>query len=243
MAIDYYRLDRVSPPTRTYCKWWIFLESTLDVENEYLAAAIAIQRHILVFKPNILNVRRTRYILYYLPLLFCVIYPIIFYMAAVVFYPCDDAKWDFTVNVCGDSTCYLSGNDILATYDWIVNASLPIFIIVLASILLVIRVIKQKHRRQQVITWLKQRRMTLQLLSISCVYLIAWFPSVVIGIMQQFYTSNVLTEIEDDYISDLSYLNCLLLPWVCIGLLPEFTKWMLKQIHRLKRHWNMVRPL
>jgi len=243
MATNYYRLDRVSPATSTYCKWWLFIESTLEIENQYLAAAISIQRHILVFQPNILNVRRTRYLLYYLPLLLCVIYPIIFYMSAVLFYPCDDTQWDFTENVCGNTACYLSGNDILATFDWIVNGTLPTIVIILANIVLVIRVIKQKNRRQQMITWSKQRRMTLQLLSISSVYLFVWFPSIVTGVMDQFYNSDVLSEIEADYIGDLTYVVCIFVPWICIGLLPEFMKWILKQFRRLKRQWNMVRPI
>jgi hypothetical protein len=163
-------------------------------------------------------------------------------MATVVFYPCDDTQWDFTTIECGDTTCYLSGSQILATFDWIANTGLPIFVIILASIALVIRVIKQKHRRQQVITWSKQRRMTLQLVSISSLYLIAWFPSIVTGLMEQFYSSNFLSQIEDDYILDLSYLICIFLPWISIGFLPEFMKWMLKQFHRLKRQRNMIRP-
>jgi hypothetical protein len=163
-------------------------------------------------------------------------------MGAVLFYPCDDTQWDFTTNVCGDNACYLSGNDVLATFDWLVNASLPILVIILANIALVIRVIKQKHRRQQAITWSKRRRMTLQLLSISSLYLVIWLPSIIVGLIQQFYTSKFLSQIQDDYISDLSYLICIFLPWISIGLLPEFMKWMLKQFHRLKRQSNMIRP-
>jgi len=164
-------------------------------------------------------------------------------MGAVLFYPCDDREWDFTVNVCGNNACYLSGNDVLATFDWLVNASLPIIVIILANIALVIRVIQQKHRRQQAITWSKRRRMTLQLLSISSLYLVIWLPSIIVGLIQQFYTSKHLSQIQDDYISDLTYLICIFLPWISIGLLPEFMKWMLKEFHRLKRQGNMIRPI
>jgi len=243
LALHFYLLGRVSPATSAYCKWWIFIESTLDAVNEFLAATISLQRHILVFKPNMLNVRLTRYLLYYLPLLFSVIYPTTFYMATVLFYPCDDTQWDFTAITCGTTACYLSGNNNLATYDWIVDTALPSIVILLSDIVLVIRVTKQRYRRRQAITWSKQRRMTLQLLSISSIYLVTWLPNIVIGILQQFYPSAFLNVIEKNYVGDLTYLICLLIPWICIGLLPEFTKWMLNQFRRLKRQWNMVRPI
>jgi len=241
MAIDFYRLNRINPPTITYCKWWTFLESTLDVTNEFLVTTIAIQRHILIFQSALLNVRRTRYLIYYSPLLACITYPFILYMFAVVFYPCDETQWDFTDIVCGDTTCFLS-SEILATYDWVVDVAAPMVVIILSNTALLIRVIKQKHRRQQVISWAKQRRMTLQLLSISSLYLVTWLPNIIVGIIQQLKPSDSLHQIEDDYISDLTYLICLLLPWISIGLLPEFKKWILKLFHHTIRPHNTVIP-
>jgi len=241
MAIDFYRLNRINPPTITYCKWWAFLESTLDVTNEFLVTTIAIQRHILIFQSALLNVRRTRYLIYYSPLLACITYPFIFYMFAVVFYPCDETQWDFTGIVCGDTTCFLA-SEILATYDWVVDTAAPMVVIILSNTALLIRVIKQKHRRQQVISWAKQRRMTLQLLSISSLYLVTWLPNIIVGIIQQVKPSDSLQQIEDDYISDLTYLICLLLPWISIGLIPEFKQWILRELHRVRRPPNAIRP-
>jgi hypothetical protein len=177
LVIHFFRLGVVSPATSTYCKWWVYLGSTLDAANEFLMTTISVQRHTLVFQPNILHIRVKRYLLYYLPLLLSVLYPIVFYMGAVVFYPCDTTQWNFKLNICGDTTCFLSHNQILATFDWIVNTAFPIAIIILANIVLVIKVIKQQYRRQRVITWSKQRRMTLQLLSMSSLYLVTWLPN------------------------------------------------------------------
>jgi len=142
--------------------------------------------------------------------------------------------------MCGDTICYLSSDLRLALYDWTVNSGLPIVVIILANIVLVIRVIRQKSRRQRVVTWSKQRRMTLQLLSISSLYLVTWLPSIVAGSMSQFNPSGDLYGIQEDYIADIPYLICLLLPWICIGMLPDFNKWMLKHFHRLKRPPNAV---
>ncbi|CAF1411193.1 unnamed protein product [Adineta steineri] len=243
LLVHFLHLSRISPATGTYCKFWLFLESTLDASNAFLAAVISIQRHTLVFQPNILRIRLKRYIFYYSPLCFAFCYPAIFYLGAVVFYHCDDSQWNFELNMCGDTICYLSNNQILATYDWIVNTALPIIIIIFANATLVIRVIEQKHRRQQTISWSKQRRMTLQLLSISSLYLVTWIPSIVSGLMQQVNPTEHLYDIQENYISDLTYLICLLLPWMYIGLVPDFKKWMLKHFRRLKRPPNTIGTL
>jgi hypothetical protein len=240
LLLHFLRLNRISPAKSTYCKFWMFVEYTLDAINEFLVAIMCIQRHTLVFRPNLFHIRSKLYLFYYLPLLLGFIYPVGFYMGSVIFYPCDNTQWNFTLNMCGDTICYLSSDLRLALYDWTVNSGLPIVVIILANIVLVIRVIRQKSRRQRVVTWSKQRRMTLQLLGISSLYLTTWLPSIIAGSLQQVNPSIHLYEIEEDYISDLPYLICLLLPWICIGMLPDFNKWMLKHFHRLKRPLNTV---
>jgi len=183
MSIHFYYVNHVSPSTETYCKWWMFFELTLDTINKLLVAIISIQRHILIFQPNILCINLKRYLLYYLPLLLCVFYPIIFYMATIVFYSCDDntTQWDLKENMCR-TTCYLTNDKttILVMFDSIVNTDLPIIIIILANLMLVIRVIRHKHRKQRrAISRSKQRRMTLQLLSISSLHLFMWSHSTI----------------------------------------------------------------
>ncbi|CAF0785049.1 unnamed protein product [Adineta steineri] len=238
--MHFVRLHRVSPATGAYCKTWMYIESTLDAANEFLVAVISIQRHTLIFRPNLLNIRFKLYLLYYLPLLFCIIYPVVFYMGTIILYSCDDAQWNFTLNMCGDTICYFSNNVVLAGYDWIVNTGLPIIAIILGNLILVIRVIKQKHRRQRTVSWSKQRHMTLQLISISSLYLLSWLPNVIIGIMQQINPSDYLYEIEEYIVSDFTYLICLLLPWMCLGLLPDFKKWILKLLRHVKKPPNAV---
>ncbi|CAF1394970.1 unnamed protein product [Adineta steineri] len=242
MVIHFLQLNGISPATGTYCKTWMYVEFTLEAVTNYLVAVMSIQRHTLVFRPNLFIIRFKRYLLYYLPLLCCIIYPVTFYMGAVVFYPCDPAQWNFTLNMCGDTICFLSGSEVLATYDWIVNSGLPIILIMLANLVLIIRVVKQKSRRQKTVSWSKQRRMTLQLVSISSLYLLTWLPTIITGIMQQIIPSNYLYGIQEDFISDLTYLNCLLMPWMSLGLLPDFHKWMLKRFKHVTTRQNTIRP-
>ena len=242
MPIHFYSLGYVNPATAAYCTWWTFFEYSSNLISELLMAAISIQRHILIFQSHILQVRFKRYLLYYLPLVLSVIYPIIFYLFAIVIYPCDGTQWDYTSNVCGNANCYLVYDPVLSTYDWIVDVGLPIVVIILANVALVIRVIKQKYRHHEAFSWRKQRRMTLQLLSISSLYLIAWLPSVIIGVIQEFNSWSFYAQIQSDYTLNLIYLVCPLLPWIYLGLMPKFTKWIWNGLHNAATVQNTVQP-
>ncbi len=199
LAIHFYYFGRVKPSTSAYCTWWTFFQYTLSVSNEFLMATISIQRHILIFNSHLLHIRIKRFFLYYFPLVLCIIYPMFFYLSLVVIYPCDGTQWDFTLNLCGLANCFLVYNRILATVDWAIDSGLPLIVITIANMSLVIRVVRQKHRHQQMISWQKQRHMTLQLLSISCLYMIAWFPNTIFAIIYHITESNVIARIHSNY--------------------------------------------
>ncbi|CAF1339588.1 unnamed protein product [Adineta steineri] len=242
-TIHFYRLGRVSPATSAYCTWWTFFEYTLSVSSEFLMAIISIQRHILVFNNNILQIRIKRYLWHHLPLLLGVAYPTLLYLGLVVIYPCDGTQWDYTSVLCGLSNCYLENSSLLATLDWALDNGMPILIIVVANAALVIRVICYKRRAQQATPWQKQRRMTIQLLIISSVYFIAWIPNTIIAVIQEIIDSSFVAEIQANYFFDLLYLVCLLMPWVCIMMLPELKKWMWKLFRSHQSTQNIVVPL
>ncbi|UJR32679.1 hypothetical protein I4U23_020139 [Adineta vaga] len=246
MGIRFYNVGYISPPTSAYCTWWTFLEYTLNLINELLMATISVQRHLLIFKAYIFHIRWKLYLYYYAPLAWCLVYPIVFYLGSIIFYPCDGNQWDYTSNVCGYANCYLIYSKVLGTFDWAMNNGFPILIILLANLILIVRVIRQKRRRQQTMSWKKQRLMTLQLFAISSLYLFAWLPSLNIGLIQQLSSSRFASQIQTNYTLDLIYLICLLLPWICLGLLPQFKKWIRKlftcSTSRNPTH-NIVQPI
>lgn len=242
MVIHFYQLGQISPATSGYCTWWTFLEYTLNGANEFLMATISVQRHVLIFHSPSLNDRLKRWLVHHLPLCLCLLYPIILYLVLVVFYPCDGTQWNFSANACGLANCYLINSKILGTFDWMCNNGLPIVVIILANVVLVIRVVRQKHRHHQLVTWRKQRRMTLQLLSISCLYFFTWLPNLCIGFVQQLFIPDFLVDIQLDYIFDLTYLISLLLPWIYVGVFPQFTHWFLKNILRCTTPTNVIGP-
>lgn len=131
---------------------------------------------------------------------------------------------------------------LLTSFAWAINNGLPTIIIFLANTILVIRVVQQKSRRQQPISWRKQRRMTLQLLSISSLYMIAWIPSLIAGVGQRAISPTFLAQVQLDYLLDVIYVVCLYLPWVSYGLLPECNKWIWKILRPRQLPQNTVGP-
>ena len=242
MVINFYRLGYISPATAGYCTWWTFFEYTVTGANLYLMSTICIQRHLLVFHSHLLHHHVKCFALHQFPLVLSIVYPIIFYLIVVIFYPCDGTQWDFYSNICGLGNCYLLYNKILATYDWVANLGSPIMVIIVANFTLVIRVMRQRYRRHRVVSWRKQRRMTLQLLGISSLYFFTWIPNIFIAFVQQTFVSGFLLQTQLDYIYDLTYLICLLLPWTYLGLYPEYLRWLRKVLIRRDHQNNSVRP-
>lgn len=99
MPIHFYRTGFVSPATASYCTWWTFFEYSLNLISELLMAVISVQRHIFIFQPRLLDHRLKLYIMHYLPMLFCLIYPVIFYLIIIVFDSCDGTQWVYSSNL------------------------------------------------------------------------------------------------------------------------------------------------
>lgn len=243
MPISFYYLGYIYPATHAYCSWWTFFEYNLHLISELLMATISIQRHLLIFNSNMFHNRFKCLVFYYLPLALCIVYPIIFYIFIIFVYPCDGTQWDYTSNLCGYANCYLVYNRFLATFDWAANNGSPVLVIILANVFLIIRVIMHKRRQQQGISWKKQRRMTLQLLIISSLYLFAWLPSLTIGVGQQIHSAEFLANIQIDYTLDFMYFVSLLSPWIYLGLIPNVVKWALHDVYQRKVTQNTVRPM
>ena len=241
-SIHFYAVGTVTPATPIYCTLWTFLGYILYAISGYLMATISVQQHILVFNGHILRIRWKRFLFHYLPLIFFVIYPIIFYSLIILLYPCDGTQWDYTSTICGFTNCYLLYDKVLGTSDWMLNVAFPIVIIVLANVFLIVRVVRQKCRQQRRFRWKRQWRMTVQLLYISSIYIIGSGPSLVVGIAQIFGYPTFLAEIQTTYFAELASLICLLLPWICLGLVPELGRWITTKFRIAPAH-NIVAPI
>jgi hypothetical protein len=239
LSLNFYIYGYVNPPTATLCIWWTYFEYIMYAVPEYLLATISLQRHMFIFHQNILRNRWIRNLLHHLPLTLCIIYPPIFYLFAIVLYPCDNTQWDFTSRVCGFANCYLVYGTVLGIFDLVVNNSMPVVIDILANITMIARVIMQKRRARQAVRWGQQRRMMMQLLCLSSLYLTGWAPFLLVEIINVVSNPNFLHTVEENYFGDLIYICYLFLPWLWLGFFPELVKWIMQWCRR-RRAGNAV---
>ena len=120
--ISYYRLGYDVHRTRSFCVYWYWLDYTLLTYSLFLTATASIQRHILVFNARWLQGPRKRWILHYSPLLFCIVYPAVFYLTVIAFYPCPASDQIYC-----SFPCY--SEDLVLSYaDWGDQCNLPSFL-------------------------------------------------------------------------------------------------------------------
>jgi phosphatidylglycerophosphate synthase len=127
-------------------------------------------------------------------------------------------------------------------WESILHQIIPNLIIILCSITLILRILWQKHRMHQPIQWRKHRKMTLQLISISLIYLIFSFPNIAIIFIQLSGLSNSIDPQITIYTDLFTYLVILCFPFVCIFSLPELLN-KIKKILPLKNQRQRARSI
>lgn len=168
--------------TPAFCMIWWFFDFTLYNAQTVILAWASIERHILIFHSKLVSTRKNRILYHYLPPVIIIIYMVGFYSGVVFFPPCTN-EFDFTVVECGSNPCYLS-IEFFASWDIIVHSFIGSIIIAIFSLALLYRVIAQKKQLRQPIRWRKHRRMSIQLLSLSAVYLFLNIPLTIIMFVQ-----------------------------------------------------------
>jgi hypothetical protein len=179
MSLRYHITGTIWPPTVTYCYIYNFVDYYFFLVSFLLLTWASIERHIFIFHKQFFNSHIKRLLGHYIPLAFCCIYPLVYYVGFMYFYPCDN-YYDVSIANCAVN-CFLRISKIMAIYEQAVYGFTPIFLIYIFNIALIIRVIRQKHRVGQEVTWSRNRKMTLQLLCISC---LAFFTNSAFSLIQ-----------------------------------------------------------
>jgi hypothetical protein len=86
-TISFYRLGHNSPKTPSFCLWWYWIDHSILTISLFLTATASVERHILIFRSAWLNIYHGRWILHYIPLIFCVVYPPIYYLILMYLHP------------------------------------------------------------------------------------------------------------------------------------------------------------
>jgi hypothetical protein len=219
-TLNYLRTGRVSPSTNGLCLFWNFINSTLTVATYLTMAWASIERHFLIFYSRLFATRCHRVLLHYMPLLIvALIYPTIFNIVITFFYPCRN-QFNMATIFCAYS-CALKVQSI-ALYARIAHNFVPTFILVGSTATLLIRVIIRKRQVQRnQFDWRKCRRMVIQLMTVASLFLIVTLPTTLVSIVQNCCLPTFATTVQIPYLSFLVRFLNILMPFVCLNLLPE----------------------
>jgi hypothetical protein len=229
-SMNYLRLGYHSYRSVRFCLWWYWFDYTLLNTSLLLTATASIQRHILIFKSPWLKVRKKRWILHYIPLTISVVYPPLFYIVFIFLYPCIVYS-DLSNGYCA-YPCYID-DTVLFNIDWICNTISPVFIIVFTNVALIIRVFRsmKRIRQQQTDTWKRQKRLTLQLLAFSSVYIIAYLPTTTLAVFRILAYPTLYNEMPHLYnMFHMIYFVSPLQSFLCIFTLPELIAFLKRRV-------------
>ncbi|CAF2564680.1 unnamed protein product [Rotaria sp. Silwood2] len=221
--LSFLHIGIVQPSIPFICILWWFIDLGLYNGFTIIIAWSSIHRYLFIFHDRIFFQRKKRFLFHYLPLIILLLYILIFYTIVIIFPPCMHT-FDYTLPVCNDYPCYLD-NLFLGIWDSVVNSILPTFILCILSVTIFIRVHYQKRlvglQRNQ---WRRERKMVIQLISSSLLYLIPNTPlNLIIFAHLCGLPDNVAVDVEL-YFDFLCYFAILLYPLVCLGFVSELHK-------------------
>ena len=236
--LEYYQYEGIWNRSTMFCTIWGFFDWGVYYVQMMLFAWATIERHILIFHDKWVSTRMKRVFVHYLPLLVLSIYSLVFYTIVSFFPACENTFDNFDI-VCVQF-CFSQTN---AFYIWDVlfHQTLPNLIIVIFSTALLVRILYRKYRIHQGIQWRKHRKMTIQLLSISILYLFFAFPITLMNLLYFCGISFNLTVEFYECLLFLNYLMLLFLPFTCVLSLPELLT-QIKRILHLRRRNHQVVP-
>jgi hypothetical protein len=170
--------------SKIFYQFWNFLNYPLIALQLGLFAWANIERHILIFHDQWVSTPRKRFFLHYLPIVAIIIYYFIYY-SIVFFAPICEQSFD--VFLAGDTyiPCAFD-HTVLGVWDLSFHQVTPILIIIFFSTALLVRSVWQKNRLHQRVNWRKYRKMIIQLLSFSTIYVIFGALNVFIIFAYQF---------------------------------------------------------
>ncbi|CAF3773805.1 unnamed protein product [Adineta steineri] len=208
--------------TPAFCYIWALLNSAMYIIIYLLMAWAAFERHILVFHTNWFATKRKRLLFHYTPLSLCIIWPIAFYITTLFIIPCS-FPLNYKANNCGLYSC-LTRFASLALFDSIGHYMVPTFLIAAFSVALFVRVLYKRYRVRRQIEWKNYKKMALQLLPISMLYIVLQFIWV---LMYAFYSAGVPRSVGASFYTDIRAFGTwpiLFTPFATVISLPEFGK-------------------
>ncbi|CAF0982207.1 unnamed protein product [Adineta steineri] len=237
--IYFFRTGSALSLTHEFCLAWAYIDSSLFASVSLQMSWATIERHIIIFHSNLFATKRKRFFFHYLPLFIVSVWPLIFYFVTLLILPCN-LPFDYNRRLCGHYDC-INLIEWIAIFDSIAHYMVPSFITLIFSITLFVRVLYHKCQIGQRIDWRNYKKMALQLLSISLIYMVLDAPPTILNVA---YLSGLSSNVASDYYNsmlDLSLWIILFTPFACITSLPDL-KAKCKNLITFRRRTHAVRP-
>ncbi|CAF1133326.1 unnamed protein product [Adineta steineri] len=218
LHLQYFKTGIIRPTNSTLCLFWLFIDYGFYFINLVVLMWASFERHILIFHSSMMATQRKRFFIHFVPLFIIVSFLMIFYGIAIFSPPCQNT-FDFTKDLCGMAGCYGSIPSF-ALIERIAFAIIPMFLIIIFNIGLLVRIVWQKHRLHRPVEWQKQKKLAINLVSISLVYLCFDGPLTMINLVRLCGKSNWASDPWPIFFY-ISYFPILLLPMVCLGSSSE----------------------
>ncbi|CAF1141407.1 unnamed protein product [Rotaria sp. Silwood1] len=239
-TLNYYRSGYVWPQNSIFCLTWSFIDEALYITTTILFSWATIERHLLIFHDHLLSTKYKLFFFHYLPVVIILLYCICYNTIVIIFPPCENT-YDYSQLTCGDPLCYYEFVSA-AMWDVILNDIIPTIIIICCSITLLLRVVYQKFRMHRQIRWRNHRKMTIQMLAISALYLVIYMPNM---LLEFIHLCGITEEVGADfmlYAEFCEYYGHLLLPFVCAISMPELRRHIHKIIPYSRQQTRAVGP-
>jgi hypothetical protein len=220
--LGYLRLGYLVPSTPGICLVWQLVDYGFGYADLFSKSWAAIERHIFIFHSSMMNTLVKRIFIHYLPLAFVTFYTPILYIYLIFFYP-TEYTYDYTVLMCGGPYYYNGIPTWLIWYESLFHYFIPIFVLIFFSNALFLRVILQKRRLRRAQGWHQYRKMTIQLLFVSIIYLFD-LPYIIVTIVRWSGYPDFGTNVQGPYFYYVSYIPVVLFPFIILGSYPKLVQ-------------------
>lgn len=204
----------------SFCVFWVIYQYAICSVNLWLMALLSFERYLAIFfKAVVMGNKIRRFFVYYVSAAGIVLFIFFWYIYLVALYPCVQTQFDYTQIAC-DLSCYqIDGSALLLNLDWVIAILLPIFLTLFFTLILILHVLYQRykisHHLNQQNTWKRTRKMFLQLLPITFVFLLANMPLVIVGLLSvsdPWYNTTPYF-----YVNCISYCLPLIIPFAVLS--------------------------
>ncbi|CAF3646485.1 unnamed protein product [Adineta steineri] len=219
--------------TTSFCLYWAVYNYSACVVSLMLMAYGCVERYFLVF--HRVFFKKHLILLHYGPIVFCVIYPTLLYIGVIIIYPCQN-NFDYTKYACG-GPCYQFEPGV-GLFDWFCDVFGPVIVGTVATMILIIRIIVQKHRVGQRAIWQRNRKMVIQLAALSTMYIAVWIPDIISFVIPIIVPNPLALDLASNVFCYFEYFAALLCPFACLVGLPEVRQ----SMRQIFIRFNTIQP-